>query len=78
MRWRSAGPTRHAYATTALMAGVQPAYIAQQLGHGDMAMPLKHYSKWIVGAEKGRERDRLDAAQQGAIGPRLAQAEQPD
>jgi len=55
LRHRDCYQTRHTFATTALMAGVNPAYIARQLGHTNMGMLLKHYARWIDGADKGRE-----------------------
>ena len=64
---RDAYQTRHTYATLALMAGVNPAYIARQLGHANMAMLFKHYSKWIDGADAGREKSKLNKV----FGPNL-------
>ncbi|SDX33704.1 Phage integrase family protein [Collimonas sp. OK242] len=43
--------TRHAYATTALMAGVNPTYISLQLGHANAKMPFTVYAKWIDSAD---------------------------
>lgn len=60
IRSRDAYQTRHTYATMALMAGVNPAYIARQLGHRSTAMLFKHYSKWIDGADGGREAAKLE------------------
>jgi integrase len=67
VRHRPAYNTRHTYATLALMAGVNPAYIAGQLGHASTAMLFKHYAKWIEGADSGREAERLNSA----FGPEL-------
>jgi integrase len=61
LRNREAYQTRHTYATLALMAGVNPAYIARQLGHVNAAMLFKHYAKWIDGADSGREAAKLNA-----------------
>jgi len=61
IRSRDAYQARHTYATTALMAGVNPAYISRQLGHRSAAMLFKHYSKWIDGADGGREAAKLEA-----------------
>jgi len=58
LRVRDAYQTRHTYATLALMAGVNPAYIARQLGHANTAMLFKHYLKWIDGADAGREKSK--------------------
>ena len=62
VRRRRAYNTRHTYATVALMAGVNPAYVARQLGHKDTSMLLKHYARWIDGADKGAEAAKLNAA----------------
>lgn len=67
IRQRPAYNTRHTYATLALMAGVNPAYIAAQLGHASTAMLFKHYAKWIKGADSGHEAGKLNAA----FGPKL-------
>lgn len=69
LRKRDAYQTRHTFATLALMAGVNPAYIARQLGHANTAMLFKHYSKWIDGADAGREKSKLN----GVFGPKLDQ-----
>lgn len=63
IRERRAYCTRHTYAATALMAGVNPAYIARQMGHKNARMLFHVYAKWIDGADGGRERDRLSQAQ---------------
>jgi integrase len=44
------------------MAGVNPAYIARQLGHANMGMLLKVYGKWIDGADKGAEAAKVSTA----------------
>lgn len=67
IRQRPAYNTRHTYATLALMAGVNPAYIATQLGHANTAMLFKHYVKWIANADSGREAGKLNAV----FGPKL-------
>lgn len=62
IRYRRAYNTRHSYATIALMAGVNPAYIARQLGHSSTQMLFSVYSKWIDGADKGAQRQALEKA----------------
>jgi len=42
------------------MAGANPSYIARQLGHTNANMLFRVYSKWIDGADKSRERDKLN------------------
>lgn len=68
IRRRRAYNTRHTYATINLMAGVNPAYIARQLGHVNTAMLFKVYAKWIDRADNGREAAKMNAA----FGPALA------
>lgn len=65
IRHRRAYNTRHTFATAALMAGVNPAYIARQLGHANTKMLFEKYAKWIDGADKDRERRALNAAMGG-------------
>lgn len=65
VRHRRAYQTRHTFATTALMAGANPAYIARQLGHTNAQMLFKTYSKWIDGADRGREKEKVEAALSG-------------
>lgn len=62
IRHRRAYNTRHTFATAALMAGVNAAYIARQLGHTNAKMLLEKYARWIDGADKGSERKALEAA----------------
>jgi len=54
IRRRRAFNTRHTYATVGLMAGVNHAYIAQQLGHKDRSMLLQHDAERIDGADMGK------------------------
>ncbi|NNM68052.1 MAG: DUF3596 domain-containing protein [Spirochaetales bacterium] len=61
MRHRDAYQTRHTYATLCLMAGANPMWVSKQLGHANMQMLLTVYSKWIDGADKSGERDKVDA-----------------
>lgn len=62
IRVRGAKQTRHTYATTALMAGTNPNYIAKQLGHANAKMVYEVYSKWIEGADKGAQRRIMNQA----------------
>lgn len=66
IRRRRAYQTRHTYATTALQAGVNPSYVARQLGHANAKMLFTVYSKWIDGADRGREKAKLEALLGGA------------
>lgn len=60
IRWRRPHQTRHTYATNALGAGVNPAYIARQMGHKNAKMLFTVYSKSIDGADRGRELAKLE------------------
>jgi integrase len=74
VRWRKAYNTRHTYATSALAAGVNPSYISRQMGHKSAKMLFSVYAKWIDGADRGREKAKLEAALKGAdSSPQLPQ-----
>ena len=62
LRHRDAYQTRHTFATILLMGGINPAYIARQLGHASLAMVFKVYAKWINRADKGAEAAKANAA----------------
>lgn len=66
IRWRKAYNTRHTYATNALQAGVNPSYVSRQMGHKSAKMLFSVYSKWIDGADRGREKAKLEAMLRGA------------
>lgn len=59
IRHRKPYATRHTYATSCLAAGVKPAWIAAQLGHST-AMLFKHYARWIVDDDRGRELAKVE------------------
>ncbi|AMP05786.1 site-specific integrase [Collimonas pratensis] len=61
IRMRRAYQTRHTYATTALMAGVNPTYISRQMGHANAKMLFTVYAKWIYSADRGREKAKMEA-----------------
>lgn len=70
IRRRRAYQTRHTYATTALQAGVNPSYVARQMGHANAKMLFTVYSKWIDGADRGREKAKLEALLGGGAAAR--------
>ncbi|MBY3789531.1 tyrosine-type recombinase/integrase [Photobacterium carnosum] len=47
IRTRNPYQTRHTYACWMLSQGVNPAFIASQMGHKDMTMVLKVYGAWM-------------------------------
>lgn len=61
IRDRDAKQTRHSFATMCLHAGINPAYVARQMGHANARMFFEVYSKWIDGSANDRERAKLDA-----------------
>lgn len=58
IRYRRPYNTRHTYATTMIMAGMTPAYVAGQLGHSVQVL-FERYAKWLDGADNAREQQRL-------------------
>ena len=70
IRRRRQYDTRHTYATMCLMAGVNPAFIANQLGHS-VQMLLSTYAKWLNSTSDFAELDKLENAQ---VGTTLVQA----
>ncbi len=61
LRHRPLYATRHSFASNALAAGEPPLWVAQQLGHGSLAMLARHYAKWFPQERAG-----------GALAARLA------
>ncbi len=59
--------TRHPYATMMLMAGLNPAFCASQMGHS-LEVFFKRYAKWIKGAGDAAEMAKLEQ-QIGATPP---------
>ena len=59
IRYRRPYNMRHTYATTMLMAGMNHAFCAKQLGHS-VDIFQRTYSKWIDGEQNDREMDRLE------------------
>lgn len=59
IRYRRPYQCRHTYATTMLMAGMNPAMCAKQLGH-DVKVFLTIYAKWIGGDADDREMALLE------------------
>lgn len=66
IRYRRAYQCRHTYATNNLSAGVNPAYVSRQMGHANARMLFQIYSKWIDGADRGREKAKMEAMLKGS------------
>ena len=62
IRSRRAYCTRHTYATVALMAGINPARIAAQLGHANTKMLFEVYARWIDSPENNLADKMMEAA----------------
>jgi integrase len=61
LRMRRAYETRHTFATLAIMAGANPAWVSRQMGHRTPKMVFEVYSKWIDHADSSRELTKLEA-----------------
>lgn len=61
IRYRDPYHTRHTAATTMLMAGANPAYVAAQLGHSVQVL-LTVYARWISGDANAAELAKVEAA----------------
>jgi integrase len=70
---RRAYQTRHTYATNNLMGGVNPAYIARQMGHSNAKILFTVYAKWIDAADRGREKAKMEAVMSNEFVPNLSQ-----
>lgn len=64
MRYRRMYDTRHTYATMCLMSGMNPAFIAAQLGHSVQVL-LSTYAKWISSSSDFAELEKLDLPKNG-------------
>jgi len=71
LRHRPPYNCRHTYATICLMSGINPAFIAQQLGHS-VQMLLSTYARWINSSNDWQELEKLQ------IGPKLVPAAKGD
>jgi len=59
IRHRRAYNSRHTYVTLGLMAGVNPAYMARQMGHS-LEIFFKVYADWIDGDDDDREMIKIE------------------
>lgn len=67
IRYRRPYQCRHTYATAMLMAGMNPAFCAKQLGH-DVKVFLSTYARWIDGDADEREMALMEASLGAKIG----------
>jgi integrase len=66
IRYRRPYNMRHTYSTQMLMAGMNPAFCASQMGHS-VEVFHKTYAKWLHGAQNELEMQRLEAALSGNL-----------
>lgn len=59
VRYRRPYTLRHTYASRALTAGVEPSWLAQQLGDR-LETVLRHYARWIGGERDAQELRKLE------------------
>ncbi|WP_426178381.1 site-specific integrase [Pseudomonas sp. TWRC1-2] len=64
IRYRRMYDTRHTYATMCLMSGMNPAFIAAQLGLSVQVL-LSTYAKWISSSSDFAELEKLDLPKNG-------------
>lgn len=60
VEYRAVDQTRHTFATLALAAGAELAWVSRQLGHTKLQTTLKHYARWLPETEE-RNLAALDA-----------------
>jgi integrase len=59
VRFRNPYQTRHTFASSLLMLGAVPLYVASQMGHADTTMIMRVYGKWINSGLDHDRRERL-------------------
>lgn len=59
VRYRNPYQTRQTFASSLLMPGELPLYIASQMGHTDTTMITETYGKWIRSGLNDDKRERL-------------------
>lgn len=59
IRYRRPYNLRHTYASRALSAGVEPSWLAEQMGD-HVETVLRHYARWIGGDRGARELEKLE------------------
>lgn len=59
VRYRNPYQTRHTYASSLLMLGANPLYVATQLGHVDTTLVFRTYGRWISAGMNHEKRQRL-------------------
>ena len=63
---------RHTYATLLLSEGLNPLYVAHQMGHSTVAMIVRHYARWTRKPDRSEaERVERSLAAAGNIPPKM-------
>ena len=63
---------RHTYATLLLSEGLNPLYVAHQMGHATVAMVVRHYARWTHKSDGGdAERVERPLAAAGLVPPEM-------
>lgn len=60
VRYRRPYNCRHTFATTAIMAGVNPAWVAKQMGDR-LETVMRHYAQWITGKGDLAELEKINS-----------------
>ncbi len=59
VHYRNPYQTRHTFASSLLMLGANPLYVACQMGHTDTTLVTRTYGKWIIAGLDNDRRARL-------------------
>ena len=59
VRYRNPYQTRHTFASSLLMLGANPLYVASQLGHVDSTLVFRTYGRWVAAGLDRDKRERL-------------------
>lgn len=60
VRWRPPGQMRHTFASMMFMAGEQPQWVAEQMGHRDWTFTARTYYRWIQKDSNGAGQKAVD------------------
>jgi len=60
IRRRVAYQTRHTFASLSLTAGVQPLWLADQMGHSTPKMVFDRYARWVRGHSNSQEHHKIE------------------
>jgi len=76
LRERPLYQCRHTYATLLLSEGLNPLYVAHQIGHSTVAMVVRHYARWTH-KPPGRDAERVERSlAAGLVPPKMPEFRQ--